>query len=441
MTDTNHANQPNQQHNTQQTSTDNPIVIAGGGLVGFSLALLLAKKGIASTLLEAKTFPFHDVADLDNTSESYIDLDSRNTALSRKTVQIYQALGLWEKLASHATPIYQVDITEQGGFGKARLIASEEKVESFGQVMENRWLGKQLLATALANPLITLIDNANISHISQTNQQVSIDYIKMETNQQTIQTPLLIAADGQDSFCRKALNIAVSQKSYEQTAVVAVVETDKPHQHIGYERFSKQGPLALLPLAGENATLQNRRSVVWIAKTGEEGQYLGTDNDAHFLNTLQHAFGDRAGKFLKVGRRGSYALQQILAEQQVKGRVVLLGNAAHTLHPVAGQGFNLCLRDANVLCDYLSDYLQSKLQSNTSDAFADFDTLNHVLQNYEKARLVDQKRVIKFCDTVVKSFTNHNPILKFGRNAGLLAFDTIPGMKQLVANYAMGLKS
>lgn len=419
------------QTHQQQSQPTNQVTIIGGGLVGFSLALMLAKQGIASTLLEAKRLP--DISDAIDTT-SYISLDSRNTALSRKTVQIFTELGLWETLQSHAMPILQVEITEQGSFGKARLKADEENVESFGQVMENRWFGMQLLKAARDHHLITLIDEAVITMLSQSEAAATIRYEK-DNHTQQISTDLLIAADGQHSFCRQALNIATNSKDYGQTAVVAVVETSKPHQQIGYERFSEHGPLALLPLAGKTAGQQNRRSVVWIAKTGEESQYLGEENDTHFLKTLQQAFGDRAGEFLRAGKRGSYPLSQVLAEQQVVGRVVVLGNAAHTLHPVAGQGFNLCLRDAYALTQQLEFYLSAHQD------FSGFQLLNRSLMEYEQARLIDQKRVITFCDGVVRGFTNSNPLLKFTRNAGLLAFDTIPGMKQLVANYAMGLKS
>lgn len=417
---------------------DKPIVIAGGGLVGFSLALLLAQKGLKSILLEARTFPSatSNGTQQDNASHintSYINLDSRNTALSRKSVQIYQQLGLWQQLKSHAAPVLEVQITEKGSFGKARLVAGEENVESFGQVMENRWLGHKLLEAARGHERITLLDGATISHLTQDEKVVYITY-QQGGDEHRLTTPLMVAADGQHSFCRQALGVGVDAKDYEQTAVVAVVETDKPHANIAFERFGEHGPLALLPLAGKDAEDKTRRSVVWIAKTGTENQYIGEDNDAHFLATLQAAFGGRAGKFLRAGRRGAYPLAQVLADTQVMGRCVILGNAAHTLHPVAGQGFNLCLRDADVFTGYVSRYMQKQ------GDFSDFSKLHQTLKAYEAARLKDQKRVIRFCDGVVRGFTHANPVLRLSRNLGLLAFDTIPGAKQLVANYAMGLK-
>ena len=398
------------------------VIIVGGGMVGLSLALMLAKANIAVKLLEAIKYPNYDDADLAPYHSSF---DARNSALSRRSVQIYQELGLWDALQEHATPILEVHITEQGSFGKARLKAEQEKVESFGQVIENAWLGRVLLTEVRKQPLIELIDGVQVTSLTQ---DADFAYIAAQRGEETLslQSKLVIAADGRDSFCRKALGIGASVHDYDQVAIVTTVQTSKPHNHVGFERFSPLGPLALLPLPGEY-----RRSVVWPVQKGTEGEWLGDENDQHFLNALQQTYGDRAGKFQKTAKRFSYPLSQVLAEKQAVGRVVLMGNAAHTIHPVAGQGFNLCMRDAYVLLRYLIE--QVAKQADLGDAA--------MLQDYEKSRLTDQQRVIKFCDSVVRGFSNNNPVLKFIRNTGLVAFDTIPGIKPLVANYAMGLKA
>ena len=340
-------------------------------------------------------------------------------------MQIYQELGLWNALQEHATPILEVNITEQGSFGKARLKAEQEKVESFGQVIENAWLGRVLLTQVKKEPLIELIDGVQVTSLIQ---DTDFAYIEAQRGESSLklQSKLVIAADGRDSFCRKALGIGASEHDYDQVAIVTTVQTSKPHAHVGFERFSHLGPLALLPLPGEY-----RRSVVWPVKKGTEGEWLGDENDQHFLDALQETYGDRAGKFQKTGKRFSFPLSQVLAEKQAVGRVVLMGNAAHTIHPVAGQGFNLCMRDAHVLVRYLKE--QQVQGADLGDA--------GILQDYEKSRLSDQQRVIKFCDSVVRGFSNQNPFLKLMRNTGLIAFDTIPGIKPLVANYAMGLKA
>ena len=398
------------------------VIIVGGGMVGLSLALMLAKINIAVKLLEAIKYPNYDD---ENLAPYHSSFDERNSALSRRSVQIYQELGLWNALQEHATPILEVNITEQGSFGKARLKAEQEKVESFGQVIENAWLGRVLLTQVKKEPLIELIDGVQVTSLIQ---DTDFAYIEAQRGESSLklQSKLVIAADGRDSFCRKALGIGASEHDYDQVAIVTTVQTSKPHAHVGFERFSHLGPLALLPLPGEY-----RRSVVWPVKKGTEGEWLGDENDQHFLDALQETYGDRAGKFQKTGKRFSFPLSQVLAEKQAVGRVVLMGNAAHTIHPVAGQGFNLCMRDAHVLVRYLKE--QQVQGADLGDA--------GILQDYEKSRLSDQQRVIKFCDSVVRGFSNQNPFLKLMRNTGLIAFDTIPGIKPLVANYAMGLKA
>ncbi|WP_238034671.1 FAD-dependent monooxygenase [Psychrobacter sp. Ps4] len=418
----------------KKVATEQQVLIAGGGHVGLSFALLLAHHGIASTLLEKNSYP--TISPNDDSNRSHY-LDSRNTALSRRTVQIYQEIGLWDELQSHACRIDAVQISEQGSFGRAQLNKAEERVESFGQVMENAWLGRKLLLAAQQEPLITLIDNASVSAVTQQADGVtlSFNYYGEEEHEQQLQASVLVACDGRDSTVRQLLNIGTTTYDYQQTAIVGVVETDKSHAHVAIERFSPAGPLAVLPLTDPDGDGNDdyqtgyRRSVVWVCPKGEETNYL--EDDAHFLQTLQQAFGERAGTFVAAGRRGAYPLTRVLADKQVEGRCVIMGNAAHTLHPVAGQGFNLCMRDAHVLAQMMS------AQVLKGEDIGDMQ----LLKRYEKARLSDQKRVIRFCDAVVHGFTHPNPAIKLARNVALVAFDKLPNIKPLVANYAMGLKS
>jgi 2-octaprenyl-6-methoxyphenol hydroxylase len=397
------------------------VIIVGGGMVGLSLALMLARHQIAVRLLEANRYP----EDLGDAAMAYSSsFDARNSALSRRSVEIYRQLGLWDKLQHHATPIQQVHISEQGSFGKAKLINHDEGVESFGQVIENAWLGRVLLAQVRQSPLIELIDGVQVTSLHQDQDRA---YITAQAEQPLqLSTPLLIAADGRDSFCRQALGVGVDVHDYQQMALITTVETSKPHQQVGFERFSALGPLALLPLPGDY-----RRSVVWPVAMGSEQAWLGADNDQRFLQALQAAYGDRAGQFIKTAPRHCYPLSQVLAHKQVVGRVVLMGNAAHTIHPVAGQGFNLCLRDAFVLTRYLRHQAAQHLDLGCEQQ----------LKAYAQSRLSDQKKVIWFCDQLVKGFSHPNPLLKLARNTALLGFDLIPGIKPMVANFAMGLKA
>lgn len=416
----------------QNAITEQNVIIAGGGHVGLSFALLLAAQGIASTIVERNKYP--KLSPKEDAKRTHY-LDSRNTALSRRTVQIYQEINLWDQLQSQACRIDSVQVSEQGSFGYAQLNKEEENVESFGQVMENAWLGRKLLLAVQQSPLIDLIDGANVTDVEQSATSVTLTYDTDIEQQQTLSADLLVACDGRDSTVRNLLGIGTKDYDYGQTAIVGVVQTDKPHEHVAIERFSPAGPLAVLPLTDAEGDGNNpvqagyRRSVVWVCKSGEEQQYL--EDDALFMATLQKAFGQRAGTFVEAGRRGAYPLTRVLANKQVEGRVVIMGNAAHTLHPVAGQGFNLCMRDAHVLAKMLGNQVLRGEDIGESS----------MLKAYERARQKDQKRVIRFCDAVVHGFTHPNPAVKLARNVALIAFDKLPNVKPLVANYAMGLKS
>ncbi|MDO4427002.1 MAG: FAD-dependent monooxygenase [Moraxella sp.] len=414
------------------------VLVMGGGHVGLSFALLLAHHSIKSTVIEKRRYPT-----LTPTADTERDqyLDSRNTALSRRTVQIYGEIGLWQTLETNACRIDTVEIYEKNSFGCATLRKEEEGVESFGYVMENAHLGYALLQAVKESPLIQLLDGASVTNLSQDETAAHLT-IEHEGQCFSLSAPLVVACDGQDSIARAALGVTAHHHDYGQTAIVGVVKTDKPHAHTAVECFSPLGPLALLPLKTSASGVGglagvgegSYRSVVWICKTGEEARYL-TD-EAYFLSALKETFGTLAGNITQAGKRGAYPLVKVLADKQVVGRCVLMGNAAHTLHPVAGQGFNLCMRDADTLSSMLADYVKAEKPLDAPEFLA-----SGLLSAYETRRLKDQKRVIFFCDGVVNGFTSKNVVVKLARNLGLLIFDKVPFVKPMVARFAMGLKS
>jgi 2-octaprenyl-6-methoxyphenol hydroxylase len=405
----------------QADSSSATILIIGGGMVGVTLALLLAEDpGLRITLVEAAPLPVLVPGEPLPYRPSF---DARNTALSRRTVATYRALGLWDELQAHATPIHSIHISDRGRFGMARLNAAEERVESFGQVIENAWLGLVLLGALRQRANVQIIDGATVTGIHQARDVITADIRQGETRF-SLSAPLLVAADGADSACRGFLGLSAEKQDYGQTAIVTTVATHLPHQHMAFERFTDAGPIALLPLPDE------RRALVWTLPSGAEEKILALDDNG-FLTALQAAFGRRAGKFTRVGKRFAYPLGLMVAHHQVQPRAVILGNAAHTLHPVAGQGFNLCLRDCLALSERV---MRAARQGGDIGDFA-------LLRDYEAARATDQNNVIQFSDKLVRGFSSTLPGWTLLRNIGLVGFDLLPQAKQTLARYAMGLNS
>lgn len=409
------------------------VVIIGGGMVGVTLALMLAQQlpQLRVVLLEAQRFPALDPTQpLPYTA----GFDARNTALSRRTVQAFSDLGLWPQLQPHATPIHQIHISDRGHFGLSRLRADEEQVESFGQVIENAWLGVVLLAALKQCPSVTLCDGVQVTALKTSAAVATVSLQQADGAAAELTAPLVIAADGTQSRSRDWLGLTARWHDYGQTALVTTIATSLPHQHEAFERFTADGPIALLPLPDLPASdasgqpAQTRRSLVWALKTAE-AERVRALSDADFLAEFQRAFGRRAGRFTRVGQRHAYPLQLMVAHQQTVPRAVILGNAAHSLHPVAGQGFNLCLRDVLVLVETLREALASGADLGEPARW----------QAYEARRQADQQQIIRFSDSLVRGFSNANPVLQLARNIGLLGFDLLPGAKPLVARYAMGL--
>lgn len=395
------------------------VLIIGGGMVGVTLALLLAREpGLRITLVEAVTLPALIPGEPLPYRPSF---DARNTALSRRTVATYRELGLWDELQSHATPIHQIHVSERGHFGMARLVAREEKVESFGQVIENAWLGLVLLRALKACPNVTILDGVKLSGVEPGEKSITA-HLQRGEEIFTLAAALLVAADGAQSVSRDFLGISSETTLYEQVALVTTVASHLPHDNIAYERFTQHGPIALLPLP------ENRRALVWTLPPVQEKPLLDCSDD-DFLAQLQKVFGKRAGRFVKTGKRFAYPLALTVARTQALPRAVIIGNAAHSLHPVAGQGFNLCLRD----CLALAARLRQAHQENRD--LGDFS----LLKNYEEARIDDQHNVIRFSDKVVRGFSNATPGLTLARNIGMVTFDLLPAAKQVLARYAMGL--
>ena len=384
------------------------IAIVGGGLVGASLALALQAgarvRGWQISLIE----PY---APGDGFQPSY---DTRCSALSFGTRQIYERLGLWPAIAERAEPITQIHVSERGRFAAARLSAAEEGVPALGYVVENAWLG-HCLWQALHRDAIDWRCPARVTAA----QAQAGGYRLTLDDGSPLDCELLVLADGGRSDLRQQLGIQVRRTPYGQTALIANLTPSQPHGGQAFERFTSDGPMALLPLP------DNRCALVWTRPDADAARLLALEPRA-FLAELQQAFGYRLGAFVKVGARHSYPLTLLEAEEQVRSHLVLLGNAAHGLHPIAGQGYNLSLRDVMALA-------QTLLQDGAR--LGDLAQL----QGYLTAQRLDQTLTVGFSDRVTRLFSNDRPALARARGLGLLALELWPAGKRWFARQAMGL--
>jgi len=404
--------------------TDNhfDLIIIGGGLAGASLACALKNAG---DIKPANNGPLK-VA-LIEAYELNTDLqpsyDDRTVALSYGSRCIFDSMGLWASLESYAEAINTIHISDRGHFGVTRLTREQEGVEALGYVLENKRIGQQLYTFindgTQAN--ISLFCPAVLTALQQDEQQVSVA-IEINGEQKNLQGKLLVAADGNNSQVMQLLCIGSNRQSYDQTALITNVTTSKKHNNVAYERFTDSGPLAFLPMQA------NRCSVVWTLSP-QQADYLYALDEAEFLTQLQQRFGFRLGEIKKVGKRQIYPLFLQAASQMVHGRVVIIGNAAHSVHPVAGQGFNLALRDIALLSELIVDTCRG-----TGDIGA-----QAMLQEYARLREQDIKRVYRFTDALVKTFSNAITPLAHLRSLSLLVVDLLPDIKHQLATQSMGL--
>ncbi len=397
---------------------DYDLLISGGGLAGCSLACALAGSGARIALLE-KT-PFRQAQ-----APGY---DERSIALAYGSSRIFDSMGVWQDISRHAAAIQDIHISDRGHFGAARLAASDGGHEALGYVVEISSLGYILAQRVQQLDNVDLFMPAQLLDFSSDDSGVHI-VLEHEAERRELDASLLVAADGAQSTIREKLNIPVREWHYGQTAVIANVTTSAAHQGIAYERFTDSGPLALLPMTDSaEATAGCRRALVWTIHDAEVDEVMAW-SDQRFLEHLQERFGFRAGRFTHVGQRQSFPLRLMMARRATDQRVALIGNAAHTLHPVAGQGFNLGIRDVAVLAELIADALVAGADSGS----------NELLEQYARQRRGDHRNMIAFTDTVARVFSNPLPPVILARELGLLALDRLPGMKGFLTRRTMGL--
>ncbi|MBB71179.1 MAG: 2-octaprenyl-6-methoxyphenyl hydroxylase [Legionellales bacterium] len=385
------------------------IIIVGGGLVGVSLALALRQQGLAIAMVEA----------VPPRVAQQPGFDARTLALSWTSHQVLSALGLWAEIAPHVTPMEHIHVSDKGHFGFTRLHARDYHVPALGYVIEIQRLGKLLYET-LEQTDVTRFCPATLEQANRDGNTWELT-IRGESGPMTLTTGLLIGADGAQSPLRQQLQLTTREKDYQQSAIVTTVSTSLAHDNTAFERFTPKGPIALLPMT------HDRQALIWTLDNGDFAPLMAL-SDELFLQQVQQSFGYRRGKFLRVGKRMSYPLKFIHCEEQVREGFVLLGNAAHTLHPVAAQGFNLCLRDIAELAEVV---VNAKLAGNDFASLATLDTYQARVNQY-------QSKTIKITDSIVKYFSDDPYLLTKTRNAGLVLLDTLPMLKRRFVKRTMG---
>ncbi len=390
------------------------VLIVGGGLAGSTLAHALALTPLTTVLVEAR-----DPSQLEQPS-----FDGRATALANGSQRILASLGLWEKVAADAEPIRSIHISECGRFGAARLNAQEEGVAALGYTLENRILGAALWRALDAADGFTCLAPAKLSSLTVGDDRVEAE-VTTASERLSIVAKVVVAADGANSQVRRELAIATYEDSYEQQALILNCATEIPHAGRAFERFTQDGAVAFLPLSAD------RVAVVWTLSHQEASRVASLEDEA-FRRELQAVFGYRLGRITRTGSRVAYPLARLRSAAVIGSRAVLIGSAAVNLHPIAGQGFNLALRDVASLAESFTERLDGQ-------RMADDPGSAEVLDRYQRWRERDQKRVAALTHGLIRLFGYGTWPLAASRGMGLMAFDLVPGAKAALARQTMGL--
>jgi 2-octaprenyl-6-methoxyphenol hydroxylase len=353
-------------------------------------------------------------------------------------------MGLWPEIVAAATPIRSIHVSDKGRFGFSHIDAAEQDVEALGYVVINRVLGQVLQSALAAVDGLDFLCPARICDV-RTSDEVVTATIEEQGVQRTLSSRLLVAADGANSTVRDMIGISASRVDYEQWAVVGNLLPEKDPDNRAFERFTATGPIAMLP------TADRRAAFVWILPPVQAQEMLALTDD-EFTDRLQDTFGYRLGGFSKVGKRAAYPLALTKTNGLVARRSIVVGNAAHGLHPVAAQGFNLGMRDVAALCDCIYDAMIETDAAHDSAHVGPPSTAHDsayvgqpdpgsvtVLDNYSKWRRSDQKKLLRFTDGIVRLFGDQRRPVKALRNLGMLGFDLIPGVRRTFAKHTMGL--
>jgi 2-octaprenyl-6-methoxyphenol hydroxylase len=392
---------------------DCDILIVGGGLNGPALALAAAKAGLKSIVIDA----------LPADTRGGDDFDGRGYALALASVRMLARLGLWDTLEAHAQPMHEIKVTD-GRVGEAQVFlglhfdSAEIEEGPMGQMVEDRYLRRALLAAMEAEPLVAQRAGETVIAQETTAGGVTVTL----ASGSTLTARLLVGADGRRSGTATRAGIRRTGWGYGQTALVCAIAHEKPHEGVAHQFFMPPGPLAILPLPG------NRSSIVW-SERDDRARAINALPDDEYLAVLRPRFGDFLGEISLAGQRFLYPLNLTLANSFIGERLVLVGDAAHGMHPIAGQGLNAGLRDVAALAHVIS-HAQRRGEDIASPV---------VLERYQQWRRFDTASLAAATDLFNRLFSNDNPLLRFGRDLGMAAVNAVPGLRRGFIREAAGL--
>lgn len=384
------------------------VVIAGGAMAGATLALALEQHS-DSSLSIAVIEPYK----VEHTSHP--GYDARSIALSHGTSLLLEKMSLWEQVRPQATPIEHIHVSDRSHAGIANIDKSDVSLPALGYVVELADVGRIYQSRLDAAPNVDFLCPESVKAVERHTEKVIVTLASGEN----IEAKLLVAADGALSPSAQSLNLPLSEHDFEQVALIANISLSQPHQGQAFERFTDSGPLALLPMS------DNRMSLVWCLRPDKVEEVLSMPDDA-FLTALQKSFGWRLGEFTKVGERASYPLLMRSRDQIISHRFAAVGNAAQTLHPIAGQGFNLGIRDVASLAEQITKHLEDPGHYS-------------VLSAYRTRREQDRNKTMDLTSGLVHLFSNDYVPMRVGRNLGLMAFEASGAAKASLLARALGM--
>ncbi len=394
------------------------VIIIGGGLVGASLAVALKSSGKRILLVESGLSGCHDQP----------DSDQRTIALTHGSKLVFSAMGVWEGIASQkAETIKDIHVSNRGHLGQTHLSHYHVGTDALGYVVPAGVLSQTLWQELQSISNLTLCCPGNASEIVQGPTHCTVTLALPETTRH-VTARLVVFADGGRSGIIDQLSHKPQSREYPQSAILSIVNVDRPHHGRAYERFTDEGPLALLPHStlGVQGSDQHKYAVVWTTEKANVSTRLSLD-DPGFADQLQKTFGDRAGHFSCPAKRSVYPLKRVHLPEPFSGRTLIIGNAAHTVHPVAGQGFNLGLRDVAVLAEAIHHCPDQELGSQA------------MIKKYTESRTRDIRMVKYFTHGLVALFTHHSAGVCLARNLGLAVIENLPLAKRFLLRRSMGM--